>query len=78
MRNGKIQYQLPIAELIFIFHFALVKATMNAPHLCELRKDYLTGISHVTSVLTKRFHFFIFQLPMAEQRPLRTCQFRKG
>ncbi len=45
---------------IVIFHFSLVKATMNAPHLCKLRKDYFADIGHGAMVLTKRLHFFIF------------------
>jgi hypothetical protein len=45
VRNKKI--------LIVIFHFSLVKATMNAPHLCKLRKDCLTGIGNGARVLTK-------------------------
>jgi hypothetical protein len=41
MRYEKIRFQLPIAEklfLIVIFHFSLVKDTMNAPHLCKFAK----------------------------------------
>jgi hypothetical protein len=38
---------------IVIFNFSLVKAEMNAPHLCKLRKDCLTRIGHITMVLTK-------------------------
>ncbi len=38
----------------------------------KLHKDYLTGIGAM--LLTKLLHFFIFQLPKAEQTPLRTCQ----
>jgi hypothetical protein len=30
--------------LIVIHPYSLVKATMNAPHICKLRKNYLTGI----------------------------------
>jgi hypothetical protein len=70
MRNEKIWYQLPIAESTFfivVFHFSLVKAVMSAPHLCKWRRFCLTGISHGAMVLTKRLHFFIFQLPKAEQ-----------
>jgi hypothetical protein len=37
--------------LIVIFHFSLVKAPMNAPHLCKLRNDCLTGIGHGEMVL---------------------------
>jgi hypothetical protein len=39
--------------LIIIFHFSLVKATMNALHLFKLRKDCLTGIGNGARVLTK-------------------------
>jgi hypothetical protein len=55
--------------LIFIFHFLLVKARINALHLCKLRKDCLTGSGHGAIVLKKCRYFFIFQLPKAEQRP---------
>ncbi len=34
--------------MIVIFHFSLVKATMNAPRLCELRKDCFTALRFVT------------------------------
>jgi hypothetical protein len=40
---------------------------MNAPHLCKLRKECLTGICHGALVLTKRLYFVIFQLPKAEK-----------
>jgi hypothetical protein len=33
--------------LIVIHRFSLVKAAMNAPHLCKLRKERFTGICHV-------------------------------
>jgi hypothetical protein len=64
--------------LVVVFHFPLVKAAMNALPFSKSLKDYLIGIGHGTMVLTKRFHFFIFQLPKAEQRPLHTCQLRRG
>jgi len=48
---------------------------MNAPHLCKLRKDCLTGIGQGAMVLTKRLHFLVFQLPQAEQMPLRTSEY---
>jgi hypothetical protein len=64
--------------LVVVFHFSLVKVSMNAPHLSKLLKHNFTGIAHGAMVLTKRFHFFIFQLPKAEQRPLHTCQLRRG
>jgi hypothetical protein len=54
MRDEKIRSQLPIAEQTFfiaIFHFLLVKAEMNAPHVCKLSKDCLTGIGHGVMVL---------------------------
>jgi hypothetical protein len=54
---------------LVIFHFSLVKATMNAPQFVSL-----TSIGHGAIVLLKRRHLLIFQLPKAEQRPLRTCQ----
>ncbi len=34
--------------------FSLIKAAMNAPHFCKLRKDGLTGIGHGAMMLTKR------------------------
>ncbi len=64
--------------LIVNHHFSLVKAAMNAPHLCKLRKACLTGTGHGATVLTKRLHFFIFQLPKAEQKPFRPCQLLRG
>ncbi len=51
---------------------------MNATRLCKLRKDYPTGIGNGAMVLTKRLHFFIFQLPKAEERPLHTLQTAEG
>jgi hypothetical protein len=64
--------------LIFIHCFLLVKATMNdVPNLSLFRKDCLTGTGHGKLMLTKRLYFFVFQLPKAEQRPLRTCQWKK-
>jgi hypothetical protein len=33
---------------IVIFHFSLLKAAMNTPRLCKLRKDLLTGIGQGT------------------------------
>jgi hypothetical protein len=35
--------------LIFIFDFSFVKAAMNAPRLCKLRKDFLTALGYVTN-----------------------------
>jgi hypothetical protein len=72
MSSEKILNQLPIAQSTFfivIFNFLLVKAGVNAPRLCKLRTDCLTGIGHSAMVLTKCLHFFIFQLPTAKQRP---------
>jgi hypothetical protein len=63
--NCQLQNKL---VLIVIFHFSLIKAAMNASHLYKLHKDCLTGVGHGAMVLTKRLHFFIFQLPTAEQR----------
>jgi hypothetical protein len=76
MRVQKIWNQMPIVEKTFIFQFE--KAAMNAPRLCQLCKDCLTGIGHGAKVLTKRLHFFIFQLPKAEKRPLRTGPLARG
>jgi hypothetical protein len=64
--------------LIVIFHFSLVKGGMNDLHLFKLHKDCLTVIGYGAMVLAKRLHFFIFQLPQAEQRQLRPCQLRKS
>jgi hypothetical protein len=72
MRDEKIGINCQFQEklfIIFIFHFELVKARMNALHFCKLRKDCLSGSGHGTIVLTKCLYFFIFQLPKAEQRP---------
>jgi hypothetical protein len=44
-------------KIVVIFHFSLVKAAMNAPHLCKLRKHCLTGNGHGAMV-----HFFIFPI----------------
>jgi hypothetical protein len=55
--------------LIVVFHFLLVIVAMNALHLCKLSKDFLTGIGHGAMVLKSPLHFFILQLPKAEQRP---------
>jgi hypothetical protein len=54
-----------------MFHFLLVKAAMNALHLCKLRKDCITGSGHGAIVLINASisSFLIFQLPRAEQRP---------
>jgi len=54
------------------------KAQVNALRLCKLRKDFLIGNGHGAMVFTKHLHFFIFQLPKAEQGPLGTCQLRSG
>jgi hypothetical protein len=79
--DEKVWYQLPIAELTFlivIFHFSLVKVAMNAPHLCKLCKDCLTGIGHGAMVLTKRLHFFIFQLLKVETKTIAHLLFVEG
>jgi hypothetical protein len=56
--------------------FLLVKAAVNAPRVCKVRKDCLTGIGFGAMVLTKRLHFFILQFPKEEQGTFRTSQFR--
>jgi hypothetical protein len=38
----------------------------------NLREDCLAGIGRGAIVLTKSLHFYIFQLPKAEQRPFPT------
>jgi hypothetical protein len=50
-----------------MFHSSLGKSVMNALHLFKLCEGYFTRIDHGAMVLTKRLHFFIFQLPKAEQ-----------
>jgi hypothetical protein len=45
---------------------------MNAPHLCKL--SVLPAFAMAQWLLTKRLHFLIFQLPKAEQRPLRASE----
>jgi hypothetical protein len=65
-----------ITFFIVVFHFSLVKAMINFPHLCKLCKDYLTGIGHGIMVLERppflRFPISnggtktIAQLPIAE------------
>jgi hypothetical protein len=47
--------------------FSLVKAAMNAPRLCKLCKDCLTGTGNFAMVFTKRLNFLIFQLPKAKK-----------
>jgi hypothetical protein len=74
MRTENIRYQLPIHFFDRHPSFFLVKAAMNAPHRCKLRKEGLTGIWHGAIMLTKPIHFLSFQLPKAEQRPLRTSE----
>jgi hypothetical protein len=58
--------KLQINFFIVIHHFSRVKATMNAPRICKLCNS-----------VNKSPIFFIFKL-QAEQRQLRTCQFRRG
>jgi hypothetical protein len=41
-------------------------------------RNELHAFVNCAMVLTKRLNFFIFQLPKAEQRPLHTCQLRRG
>jgi hypothetical protein len=53
---------------IVIHRFSLVKAAMNAPHLCKLRKDRLTGISHG---VYKTPQFLNFPVAKDGKRPLR-------
>jgi hypothetical protein len=67
VKNSESIDNCGINFFIFIFHFLLVKAAVNALHLCKLHKDCHTGIGHSAMVFTKRLHFFIFRLPKAEQ-----------
>ena len=64
MRYKKIHYQWSMAEetfLIVIHRFSLVKAAMNAPCVCELRKNCLTGIDQCPAVL-KTPQFLLFSM----------------
>jgi hypothetical protein len=80
MRNEKFCINCYCGMNFFYHHpsFSLVKAAMSAPRICKFRKDCLTGTSNDAMVLSKRLHFIIFQLLLAEQRPLHTCQLRRG
>jgi hypothetical protein len=84
MKKFGITYQLVslancgINFFFVIFHFSLVKATMKALHLCKLRKDCLAGIGHGKMALTKRLHFFIFQLPKAEHKTIALLPIAEG
>jgi|688.fasta_scaffold1779727_1 hypothetical protein len=62
--NGQMQKKL---FLDVIYHFSLVKAAMNAAHVCKLRND-----------VNKTPQILLFLWPKAEQRPPRTCQLRRG
>jgi hypothetical protein len=69
MRDENIRYQFRNELFLVVIHrFSLVKAAMNAPFLCELSKDCLTGTGHGAMVFTKRLNFLIFQLPESSQR----------
>jgi hypothetical protein len=54
---------------IVIHRFSLVKAAMNAPHLCNLCKDCLTGIGHG---VYKTPQFRNFPVAKDGKRPLST------
>ncbi len=57
MRNGKIQYQLPIADYTFFdchLYYSLVKAVVIAPDICKFRKDCLTGIGQGAEIRNGR------------------------
>jgi hypothetical protein len=41
--------------LIVLYRFSLVKAAMNAPRFCKLRKNCLTGIDQCAMVLSKKY-----------------------
>jgi hypothetical protein len=41
--------------LIVISGFSLEKATMNAPRVCKLRKNCLTGIDQCAMMLSKKY-----------------------
>jgi hypothetical protein len=69
MRGENIRY-----PSIFIYCVSLVKAAMGCSALSKLRIESLTGICHCAMLLTKRLYFLTFQLPKAEQRPLRTSE----
>jgi hypothetical protein len=57
---------------IVIHRFSLVKAAMNAPRLCKLSKDCLTGNGHGAMVFTKCLKKFL-NFPIAKGRKS-TCQ----
>jgi hypothetical protein len=42
--------------LIVIHRFSLVKAAMNAPHLCKSHKNCLSGFDQCAMVLSKRIY----------------------
>jgi hypothetical protein len=48
--------------LIFIHRFPLVKAAMNAPRLCKLCKNFLSGTGYGAMVFTKRPNFLNFPI----------------
>jgi hypothetical protein len=50
-----------------IHHFSLEKAAMNAPRLCKLSKDCLTGNGHGAMVFTKCLKKFL-NFPIAKGR----------
>jgi hypothetical protein len=51
--NCQLRYKLYLMLL-------LVKAAINARHICKFGKDCLSCIGNGAMVLTKRLHFFIF------------------
>jgi hypothetical protein len=63
MANGGINFLL-----IVIYHFSLVKAAMNAPHVCKLRKNRLTGINHCTIVLSKSINRRIYDCKLRNEK----------
>jgi hypothetical protein len=78
MCGEKFGISWQLRNQLFIFHFLLVKAAVNALHLCKLHKDCHTGIGQVAMVFTKRLHFFIFRLPKAEQGPFAHLRIAEG
>jgi hypothetical protein len=45
--------------VIFIFHFSMEKAAMNAPRLCKLHKDCLARIGQGTTVFVRLFQLWL-------------------
>jgi hypothetical protein len=64
--------------LIVIHRFSLVKAAMNAPHLCKLCKDCLTGTGHGATVLTKMPPFLHFPIAKGGTKTISPLSIAEG